>query len=60
LTDWINEPERFANLMITLISKENYLLDKMIHSLEEKFIKEGGYSEQLHQKRQKERKRQLV
>jgi len=42
---WTNSAERFANLMISLISKENYLLDKMIHSLEEKFIREGGYSD---------------
>lgn len=52
-------PERFVNLMITLISKENYLLDKMIHSLEEKFVYQGGYSEQLRQKREKERRRQI-
>lgn len=59
LSNWTNTPERFANLMISLISKETYLLDKMIHSLEEKFIRQGGYSEQLSQKRQEERKRQL-
>ena len=59
LTNWTNSPERFANLMISLISKENYLLDKMIRSLEEKFIREGGYSEHLSQKRQEERKRQI-
>lgn len=59
LTNWTNTPERFANLILTLISKENYLLDKMIHSLEEKFIKEGGYSEQLSEKRKEEKKRQL-
>lgn len=51
LTNWTNDPERFANLMITLISKENYLLDKMIKALEEKFIHEGGYSENLFKKR---------
>ena len=56
---WTNSAERFANLMISLISKENYLLDKMIRSLEEKFIREGGYSEHLSQKRQEERKRQI-
>jgi len=59
LTNWTNSAERFANLMISLISKENYLLDKMIHSLEEKFIREGGYSEQLSQRRQEERRRQM-
>lgn len=64
-SDWTNlrkytdTPERFANLMISLISKETYLLDKMIRALEEKFIREGGYSEQLTYKRQEEKKRQL-
>lgn len=41
----------FANLMLTLISTENYLLDQMIRSLENKFIREGGYSENLTKKR---------
>jgi four helix bundle suffix protein len=56
-SNWTNDPERFANLMITLISKENYLLDNMIRSLEDKFIKEGGYSENLFKKRMEERKK---
>lgn len=51
LFNWTNSPERFANLMITLISKENYLLDQLLRSLEEKFVKEGGYSENLFRKR---------
>lgn len=56
LSNWTNTPERFANLMITLISKENYLLDQMIRSLEQKFIQEGGYSENLFKKRLGQRK----
>lgn len=56
LSNWTNTPERFANLMITLISKENYLLDQMIRSLEQKFIQEGGYSENLFKQRLKQRK----
>lgn len=59
LANWTNSAENFANLMITLISKETYLLDKMIHSLEEKFIREGGYSEQLSQKRREEKRRKI-
>lgn len=50
-SNWTNSPERFANLMVTLISKENYLLDQMLRSLEQKFINEGGYSENLFRKR---------
>lgn len=57
-TNWshlTNTPERFANLMITLISKENYLLDQMVRSLEQKFINQGGYSENLFKKRIKKK-----
>lgn len=50
-TNWTKSPEGFANLMITLISKENYLLDQMLRVLEQKFINEGGYSENLFKKR---------
>ena len=46
-----NKPEEFANLQITLIKMECYLLDKFIHALEEKFIHEGGYTENLFKKR---------
>ncbi|RJP45890.1 MAG: four helix bundle protein [Armatimonadetes bacterium] len=48
---WIKSPESFANLLITFIYKENYLLDQMIRTLEQKFINEGGYSENLLKKR---------
>lgn len=54
-SNWLNTPERFANLMITLISKENYLLDQMVRSLEQKFVNEGGYSENLFKKRMEKR-----
>lgn len=49
--NWTNEPEKFANLMLTLIFKENYLLDNLIRSLENKFVTEGGYSENLTKRR---------
>jgi len=57
LSNWANTPERFANLMITLISKENYLLDQMLRSLEQKFVSKGGYSENLFKKRLEQRKK---
>ncbi len=56
LSGWADNPENFANLMITLISKENYLLDNMTHSLENKFVNEGGYSENLFKKRLEKKK----
>ena len=40
-------PIEFSNLMITLISQAMYLLDRLIRVLEEKFIREGGYTEKL-------------
>jgi restriction system protein len=36
---------------IDLIKRTNYLLDKQIRSLEQKFVTEGGYSENLLKKR---------
>lgn len=40
-----------VNHMINLIRRTNYLLDRQIRALEEKFISEGGYTEKLFQKR---------
>ena len=51
LSHLTNSPEAFCNLMITLISKENYLLDQLLRSIESKFIAEGGYAESLFKKR---------
>lgn len=41
------EKEKAVNLLITLINQANYLLDKLISSLKEKHMKEGGLSEKL-------------
>lgn len=46
-----------VNLMITLIYQANYLIDKLKESLEEKFIREGGFRENLFKKRMEWRKR---
>lgn len=43
--------ESFANLMITLCYKTGYLLDKMLRSLQKKFIETGGFRENLFRKR---------
>ena len=37
-----------ANTIICLIHQANYLLDQQIRRLEQRFIQEGGYREQLH------------
>lgn len=54
-TNWTTTPECFANLMITLISLDCYLLDKLAASLEKKFINEGGFTENLFKKRMERR-----
>jgi four helix bundle suffix protein len=43
--------EKFANLMITLCFKEGFLLDRLLISQQEKFIKSGGFRETLFKKR---------
>lgn len=45
-------PESFANLMVTLCFIEGYLLDHLIKAQEQKFVKEGGFRENLFRKRQ--------
>lgn len=40
-----------VNFMANLIRRTNYLLDRQISSLEEKFVREGGYTEKLFQRR---------
>ncbi len=44
-----------ANALICLIHQANYLLDRQIAALEEAFVSEGGYSEQLATERLKRR-----
>lgn len=46
-----NNLEKAVNLMITLINQANFLIDKLIISLNEKHMKEGGFNERLYQKR---------
>lgn len=50
-----DSPEAAANLLITLGMQNSFILNKQIQSLEEKFIKEGGYTEKLFSKRMKYR-----
>lgn len=46
-----NNPEEAANLLLTFCQMETYLLGKQITSLKEKFVKEGGFRENLFKKR---------
>lgn len=47
--------EGAVNLLLTLTNQANYLLDRQIAALEEKFVQEGGYSENLFNRRLAER-----
>ncbi len=49
--DLPREPVKAVNLMITLGNQANYFLDKLLASLEQKFIREGGWRENLFQNR---------
>lgn len=57
---YLSNPTDAANAAICLINQANYLLDKQIAATEEKFIKQGGYTENLRRRREEERKKQMV
>lgn len=46
-----DDPESAANFLLTLAHQQSYLLSRQIKSLEEKFVKEGGYTEKLFRQR---------
>lgn len=46
-----NDPEEAANMLLTFCQMESFLLKKQIKSLEEKFVREGGFREKLFKKR---------
>lgn len=53
-----HDPELAGNLMVMFCQRTTYLLDKQVESLKQKFIKEGGFRENLFQKRLEYRKKQ--
>lgn len=53
---YIKDPQSFCNLLITLCSKEGYMLDRLLAANEQKFIQEGGFKENLFKKRMEYRK----
>jgi len=58
-TDWsyqtyrtyMSSPTHAANAMLCLINQCNFLLDRQIKAREEKFLREGGWTEQMFAKR---------
>lgn len=49
--NYIQDPEEAANAMICLINQTNGLMDQKLRWLEEKFVSEGGFRENLFKKR---------
>ena len=54
--NYIEDPESAANAMVCLINQTNRLLDQKLRWLEEKFVNEGGFRENLFKKRMEKRK----
>lgn len=48
---YISDPESAANAMVCLINQTNALLDQKLRWMQEKFVKEGGFRENLFKKR---------
>lgn len=63
LTNWTNlkfdSAENFANLMICLCMKQGFLMDQFLKAKQEKFVKEGGFRENLFKKRNEFKKNKL-
>lgn len=53
---YINNPEEAANAMVCLINQTNALIDQKLRWLEEKFVNEGGFRENLFKKRMEKRR----
>lgn len=53
---YISDPEAAANAMICLINQTNSLLDQKLRWIEEKFVNEGGFRENLFKKRMERRR----
>jgi four helix bundle suffix protein len=48
-------PEVSANTMLCLVHQTNYLLDQLLHQLEQAFLRDGGFTERLYKARQQAR-----
>lgn len=57
--NYIKSGESAANAMVCLINQTNQLLDQKLRWLEEQFIKEGGFRENLLKKRMEYRRKML-
>lgn len=55
-SSYLESFEQAANMLICLIHQTNYLLDRQINQLSEDFLKHGGFTERLYNKRREYRK----
>lgn len=51
-----NNPEEAANMLLTFCQMETYLINRLILSLKDKFVKEGGFRENLFKERMRYKK----
>lgn len=51
------KPETAANTLICLVHQTNFLLDKLLRQLEQRFLQEGGFTEKLYRARVRARRR---
>ena len=51
-----SDPATAANALVCLIHQTNFLLDRQLSQLEQRFLKEGGFTEKLYQARSQARK----
>ncbi|MCX6704860.1 MAG: four helix bundle suffix domain-containing protein [Candidatus Woesebacteria bacterium] len=51
-----NDPTEAANMLLTFCNLEGFLLKRLVASLLEKHMKEGGLTEELYRKRTEYRK----
>ncbi len=54
-THFQGDPEMAANAAICLIHQANFLLDRQLRQLEQRFLVEGGFTEKLYQARRSSR-----
>lgn len=52
-----NDPEEAANLLLTFCQMQTFLLKRQVESLKAKFVKEGGFRENLFKRRLEEKKK---
>ncbi|MBI4999875.1 four helix bundle protein [Candidatus Gottesmanbacteria bacterium] len=53
-----DDPEAFANLMITLCTKQGFLMDRFLQGIEKSFVEKGGFRENLFRKWREFQKKQ--